>query len=285
MIGRIEKLFDYSLVNDFVTSPPTGISFYLAKFNISFAILLFIYLIFRRNINWRHIVFLVVLAIPLLLSDELLYRIFAPSTKNPQTPHYVMLLFFTFTLIGLAIRKKTRSLARIFGSIIGIAILCAFTLIHSATINIKLQEQTNRIISSHISVFEATIERDDNQTFFHYCAIEKIHCIDSVPNSEQRKALKPLLRDRYDDIFEVIDGNGKSIVEYSLESDLGAYIFMYAKINGVIRLLIDQNNIEQVHLSSLIVMYSWFAIVTSAWLYGGLFLYRVHTHRFVRRHR
>lgn len=276
MIGRVEQLFGYSLVEDFITVPPNGVAFYLSKFNISFAILVFVYLIVRRKFDWWHLAILAALAIPFSLSDQLLFETFTPNANNPQVPHFFLILLSAGILFCMALYRRTRTRSRIFGAIIGFATIGAFVLIHAATINIKLKEQSNMQESSHLAVFDATMMRDDQLTFLDYCNAERIKCYTELPNETQRKEIYALLGNQAESTFNEIDkgANYRYVKAFSFDTQAehGAFLFMYGKMNGMIRILIDQDNINKLHLSVLKVMYSWFAIVSSFWIYGGLYL-------------
>ncbi|MCM0149047.1 hypothetical protein [Photobacterium galatheae] len=283
MIGRIENLTNYSLVDNFVTGNLGSIPFYGAKFNLSFAILLFFYLIFRRNTSWKHIPLLAFLAIPFLHSDQILFETFTPSSDNPQTPHIMLLIFSASVLTLMACVKKTRTLPRIFGSIVALALVAAFLIIHAATINIKLKEQVAMIMDAHFSVFNATFQSRSSETFLYYCEEEKIHCLTSLPTEKDKETIKQVLGGLSDRAFKVIDSGDEYIQMYSLDIQKSAFIFMYGKVDDTVRLIIDFDNLHQAHRSCLIVMYVWYFIISSLWLYGGLFLYCKHISMFQRR--
>lgn len=280
MIGRLENLADYTLVDNFVTGDLGPIPFYGAKFNLSFGIMLLVYLTFRRSINWKHLPFLAVLAIPSLLSDQWLFETFTPNSNNPQTPHMMLLIGATITLTVLACLKKTRTLPRIFGSIIGVAMVGAFFVIHAATINIKLKEQVAMIMDAHYSVFNATLQSGSDETFMYYCQQEKAHCLTTYPTEKEMAEIRDTLGGLAKPAFDVMESGGEFTQLYSLDIQKSAFIFMYGKLDDTVRLIIDFDNLHKAHRSCLIVMYVWYFIISSLWLYGGLFLYWKHIKMF-----
>lgn len=289
MIGRIENLFHYSLVDDFVTAPQVKFFFYLTKFQLSFAILLFALLIIRRNIVWKEVGVAAILAIPLMLSENLLYETFAQGAKNPQTPYITILITVSACLLVLAICRKTRTPSRIFASCMSIAILCAFALIHAATINIKLKEQVNMITSSTLAFMDSTlIDADggnvDEKVFYSYCEKMNLMCSTTKGTDEERSDIAKLIsKSVVDVLFSEID-NGKEYVYYkSTDPVNGVYIFFYRSIGEHQRIVLDMVNMKKAHYSCQIVMYYWFTLISGVWLWGGLFLYWKHTQFFKNR--
>lgn len=283
MIGRIENLTNYTLVDNFVTGDLGTVPFYGAKFNLSFAIMLLLYLIFRRNVNWKHLPILALLAIPSLLSDQWLFETFTPQSNNPQTPHMLLLIGSAAVLTVLSCVKKTRTLPRVFGSIVGVAMVAAFFIIHAATINIKLKEQVAMIMDAHYSVFNATLQSGSDETFMYYCQQEEAHCLTTYPTHEEQEKIRDILGGLSKTAFDVMESDGEFTQLYSLDIQKSAFIFMYGKVDDTVRLIIDFDNLHKAHRSCLIVMYVWYFIISSLWLYGGVFLYWKHQRMFNKR--
>lgn len=260
-------------------------------FGIGFIICIGLILVFTKQLNRMQVVIALLFGGCYPLLNQCLYTLYKPINHNPQVSTIAALIFIPIVLTWLCIKRNSRSLDRVFVTVIMWAIVGVWTIIHISMINYGLVARLHSELDWTERTIAQLVANRNSEQFMEYCRLHELDC--QWENSDHETGqFRQLLSAEANNPMSMI--HALPNIPFHQLIKTAPYILTkhYTNLSNtdheviftVTRDEVEHRNVSvflarpvhQVHDEIKVLFYLWMALVELCWIFGGLGLLWYH---------
>jgi hypothetical protein len=220
----------------------------------------------------------------ILFDNDLYPKAFKAPNGAVNVQYAILLVYFAIVpaIYGFALRKRTRTISRVFAALIITATLGTTLLFHKLVVEADLITTVDRARNERLAVMETAVTLPSEKDFQAFCTLLKTDC--ATLASDQPFTLgSPEMADAARSIHTnaMNTGKDKVVVPFKgrvgvLTKDLRGSMLVYARAGSSYRVILDNTSYNHFVWDHKVQFAILMSVAHLVWAYGGYLLLAFH---------